>query len=126
MGTIAAARFSIGSTNIISYILEDGLTFEYFDIDAPDAGRTLDGKMHRARVAQKVKITVRCRPLTAAQLSSIQNLMTGQTFTVRYYNPAGTQVSKTMYKGDERYDAHLIVDSTTGEYHNYEFHLIEV
>ena len=52
--------------------------------------------------------------------------MTGQTFTVRYYNPAGTQVSKTMYKGDERYDVHLIVDSTTGEYHNYEFHLIEV
>jgi len=74
---MAAARFSIGSTNIISYILEDGLTFEYFDIDAPDAGRTLDGKMHRARVAQKVKITVRCRPLTTAQLSSIQNLMTG-------------------------------------------------
>ena len=82
--------------------------------------------MHRARVAQKVKITVRCRPLTAAQLSSIQNLMTAQTFTVRYYNPAGTQVSKTMYKGDERYDAHLIVDSATGEYRNYEFHLIEV
>ncbi len=41
---MAASRFAIGTTNIIQYIAEDGLTFQTFDIDAPDAGRTLDGK----------------------------------------------------------------------------------
>ena len=123
---MAAARFTIGNTNIIQYILEDGLTFQTFDIDAPDAGRTLDGKMHRARVATKTKIIVRCRPLTAAQLASIQALMTNQTFSVKYYTPAGAGMTKTMYKGDESYDVHLLVDSTAGEYRNYEVHLIEV
>ena len=107
---MAQARFAIGTTNIIQYIAEDGLTFQTFDIDAPDAGRTLDGKMHRARVATKTKILVRFRPL----------------FSVKYYDPAGSQVNKTMYKGDESYQARFIYDSTHGDYHDYEVHLIEV
>jgi len=123
---MAAARFTIGSTNIIQYIAEDGLTFQTFDIDAPDAGRTLDGKMHRARVATKTKILIRFRPLTGAQLTIIKNLMTAQSFSVKYYDPGGNQVSKTMYKGDEQYDAQFLYDSTTGIYINYEVHLIEV
>ena len=113
---MAASRFAIGTTNIIQYIAEDGLTFQTFDIDAPDAGRTLDGKMHRARVATKTKILVRFRPLTGSELTTIRNLMTGQTFSVKYYDPAGSQVNKTMYKGDESYQARFIYDSTHGDY----------
>ena len=123
---MAAARFAIGTTNIIQYIAEDGLTFQTFDIDAPDAGRTLDGKMHRARVATKTKILVRFRPLTGSELTTIRNLMTNQTFSVKYYDPAGSQVNKTMYKGDESYQARFLYDSTHGDYHDYEVHLIEV
>ena len=52
--------------------------------------------------------------------------MTGQTFSVKYYDPAGSQVNKTMYKGDESYQARFIYDSTHGDYHEYEVHLIEV
>ena len=82
--------------------------------------------MHRARDATKTKILVRFRPLTGAQLTVIRNLMTAQSFSVKYYDPGGNQVSKTMYKGDEQYDAQFIYDSTTGIYINYEVHLIEV
>ena len=123
---MAAARFTIGTTNIIQYIAEGGLTFDTEDIDAPDAGRTLDGKMHRARVATKLKIFIRFRPLTGAQLTIIRNLVTAQTFTVKFYDPGGNQVSKTMYKGKDTYDAQFIYDSATGLYINFEMHFIEV
>ena len=82
--------------------------------------------MHRARVATKTKILVRFRPLTGSELTTIRNLMTNQTFSVKYYDPAGSQVNKTMYKGDESYQARFLYDSTHGDYHYYEVHLIEV
>ncbi len=82
--------------------------------------------MHRARVATKTKITVKFRPLTGSELTMIQNLTTNQTFSVKYYNPAGNQVNKTMYKGTDVYAIWTLYDSASGLYKNYEIHLVEV
>lgn len=123
---MAAPRFAIGTTNIIQYIAEEGLTFDTEDIDAPGSGRTLDGKMHRNRVATKKKITVRFRPLSGSEITTVRNLMNNQTFSVKYYDIDGSQVTKTMYKGTDTYNLALAFSSLDGLYRGYEVHLIEV
>ena len=47
---------------MLPYIAEDGLKWTRFDVEAPYTGRTLDGVMHRGRVAVKIRLDVTCRP----------------------------------------------------------------
>ena len=39
--------FTVNNINLLPYIMEDGLKWTRFDVEAPDTGRTLDGVMHR-------------------------------------------------------------------------------
>ena len=118
-------RFQINSLNILSYIQEDGLTFEFWDIDAPDAGRTLDGLMHRNRVATKVKILVTCRPLTSDQVMLIRQALASEYITVRYIDPVSGQTQKTMYLGNMSMGESIIRPDGTALWKNFTFHLIE-
>ena len=122
---MAAPRFRVDGVELISYILEDGLTIQKFDIDAPDAGRTLDGLMHRNRVATKYKIQLDFRPLTASQLMTVERAFEPEFFTVQFYDPADGNVSIQMYKGDSGFTQRTAYTSNTGLYVNYNVHLIQ-
>ena len=50
-------------TDITKGIAYQGITFSRNDVEAPDAGRTLDGIMHRSRVAIKEKIKIKTVPM---------------------------------------------------------------
>ena len=69
--------------DITPYIAWQGLSFSRNDVDGPDAGRTMDGRMHRNRVAVKEKIQIKTVPLTRAQVSTLQILLYPETLTVR-------------------------------------------
>ena len=118
-------RFSINNYNILPYIAEDGLTFQFFDIDAPDAGRTLDGLMHRNRVATKVKILVTCRPLTSDEIMLIRQATASEYLTVRYIDPVSGQTQKTMYMGDCSCRESMIYPDGKARWVDYTFNLIE-
>ena len=60
--------FTVNNINLLPYIAEDGLEWTRFDVEAPDTGHTLDGVMHRGRVA--VKICMVAEEL-AAQLQAL-------------------------------------------------------
>lgn len=69
--------------DITPYIAFGGLTFSRNDVDAPNTGRSLDGLMHRGRVAVKEKMNVQTIQLTRAQSSWLQTLLYPQYIQVR-------------------------------------------
>ena len=69
--------------DITPWIAWQGLTFSRNDVDAPDVGRTMDGTMHRGRVASKEKMEVKTVQLTRAQSSRLQTLLFPESIQVR-------------------------------------------
>lgn len=76
-------RIYINDTEITDYIAFQGLKRGRSDIDSPNSGRTLDGIMHRGRVATKIRWDLTCRPLTADELQIIEGLIMPEYITVR-------------------------------------------
>ena len=93
-------RFAIGGVSFLSYLAEDGIKWTRFDVEAPDTGRTLDGVMHRGRVASKVRLDITCRPLTSAEATAVLGAIRPEFVTVRYTDPQDGLVSKTMYSNN--------------------------
>lgn len=93
--------FTVNGVNLLPYLAAEGLRWKLSDLDAPDAGRTLDGVMHRNRVAQKVDIECTCRPLTTAEASIVLQAINPEWVTVVYDDPRlGTTATKTMYSNN--------------------------
>lgn len=98
-------KFIIGTggnaVDMIPYTAhDDGFKWTRYDIDSPNTGRTLDGLMHRGRVATKIKLEIKCRPLTASELSIVLNAIRPEYVTVTYTDPMLGEVTKTMYSNN--------------------------
>ena len=92
---------TINGTDITPYIFRGGVKWQRSDIEAASAGRTLDGIMHRGRVATKIRLDVTCRPLTAAEASIVLTAIMPEFVTVTYTDPQiGDEVTKTMYSNN--------------------------
>lgn len=97
--------FTIGTggsaVNMVPYVAhDDGFKWTRYDIDSPNTGRTLDGLMHRGRVATKIRLDIKCRPLTASELSTVLNAILPEYVTVTYSDPMLGTVTKTMYSNN--------------------------
>lgn len=77
------AYFRIDGENIIQYIDLGGCKWSENDLDAPKSGRTLDGVMHRSKVAEKRRADIKLRRVKAADLNIILPLLRQQYFTVQ-------------------------------------------
>ena len=93
-----AFRFRVGGVNLLPYIAEDGIRWTRFDVEAPDTGRTLDGVMHRGRVAKKVRLDITCRPLQTSEAMTVLRAIEPEIVSVQYVNVAG-QVANTPFNG---------------------------
>ena len=100
MFPIATYRFIVNGVSLLPYLAEDGLKWTRFDVEAPDTGRTLDGVMHRGRVASKVRLDVTCRPLTDDQAMTVLRAILPEFVTVRYIDPQDGSVTRTMYSNN--------------------------
>ena len=78
---------TVDGVDLTPYIANRGLKWQRSDVEAPDAGRTLDGIMHRGRVATKIRLDITCRPLTSGEASIVLNAIYPEFVTVSY-NPA--------------------------------------
>lgn len=92
--------FTIGGVDMLPYIAHGGLKWQRSDVEAPDAGRTLDGVLHRGRVATKIRLDVTCRPLRASEASAVLNAILPEFVTVSYTDPMSGSVTKTMYSNN--------------------------
>ena len=117
--------FTVNNVNLLPYIVEDGLKWTRFDVEAPDPGRTLDGVMHRGRVAVKVRLDVTCRPLTASEAATVLGAIAPEFVTVRYEDPMQGSVSKTMYSNNIPALCATVYPDGTARWEGLAFPLIE-
>jgi len=88
--------------DLVPYIAYNGLKWQRNDIDASDSGRdTMDGLMHRDRVAQKDRFDCTLRPLTYDELHMILGWVQPQSFLVRVTDLiSGTSTTNVMYSNN--------------------------
>lgn len=91
----------VGNVDLTAYIQEDGFSVTRNDVDDSKTGRTLDGTMHRARIALKKKIEVNCRPLTQTEAQTVLTAILPEWVSVTYIDPqAGTRSNIQMYSNN--------------------------
>jgi len=101
--------------DITPYIAFGGLSFSRNDVDAPDAGRSMDGLMHRGRVAVKEKMNINTIPLTKSQSSSLQTLLYPETISVRVTPYPRTNAAHTMSMYSNNVKVTYLIHYTSGE-----------
>ena len=116
----------INNTDITDYIAFQGLKRSRNDIDSPDAGRTLDGAMHRARVATKIRYDITCRPLRASELNILEALIMPEYVNVTINDPYYGTVTKRMYSNNTTASYLIRKRDGTEWWGGIEFPLIEV
>lgn len=124
-----AFSIKIGSTDITNWIAYQGLKWSRNDVEAPDAGRTLDGLMHRGRVSTKIRLDITCVPLKDSDHRTLMNLILPETIQVTYTDPMYGTVTRTMYSNNNssQYMMKKVYGNTVIEYwDNVQFALIEV
>lgn len=87
----------IDGVNIVPYIAYGGVQWQRSDLDGTDAGRDLDGKLRRNRVATKVRLDITCRPLKTSEAQIVLNAIMPEWVSVKYTDPQAGEVTKKMY-----------------------------
>lgn len=92
----------IDGEDFTSYIdAHGGYSVGRNDVDGEDAGRTMDATMHRNRVAVKMKLTIKCRPLAGAECKKLLNAIYPEYVSVTYYDPrVGIRSNVVMYSNN--------------------------
>lgn len=89
--------FTVNGVDMTPYVAYGGFKWSRQDIDAPDTGRSMDGLMHRGRVATKIRLDITCRPLKAEELRIVLNAILPEYVTVTYDDPMYGRTTKIMY-----------------------------
>ena len=90
----------INGTDILPYLVQGGLKWSRNDLESPDAGRTLDGKMWRGRVATKIRLDLTFKELPTDQLHRVLKLLQPEFVTAEYYDPLLGNRSVQMYSNN--------------------------
>lgn len=90
----------INGVNILPFVAEKGIKWQRNDIDGPNAGRTMDGEMHRERITSKVRLDITCLPLYSSDAQTVLNAIAAEYVEVEYMDPMYGYVIKTMYSNN--------------------------
>ena len=117
--------FTINGVSIVEFIAENGIKWTRNDIENPDAGRTLDGTMHRGRVATKVRMDITCKPLKSEQAQIVLGAIKPEFVNVVYIDPQDGLVTRTMYSNNIPAICATIYEDGTALWDGIEFPLVE-
>ena len=108
---------TINGVDVLPLIEAGGLKWTMNDIDAPNSGRTLDGKMHRGKVTSKVKLELTFLPMSLENAKIILTVLNYEYVTVVLnIDPlAGGYATYEMYNSTRPATLYT-VDRKTGEY----------
>lgn len=110
-------------------LLENSIKWSRNDLDSDKAGRTLDGKMHRNRVAIKRKIEISgCKRLTTQQMALLNQDIMPETVTVSFLDAITGAVYTGTFYGSTVNAAIMSYDPLYNEtyWEDYSFNLTEV
>lgn len=91
-------KLIVNGVDMLPYLEGGGYKVTREDADSPDAGRTMDGTMHRARVTTKFRIDATFKALYTADAEKVLPALLPEYVEVTYTNPwlKGNQIT-TMY-----------------------------
>lgn len=92
--------FKINGVNCLPFVDDEGFAWSRNDIDSDQAGRTMDGQMHRGRIAIKKRLDITCKPLTTQQTMTLLNLIRPEFVEVEYTDPMDGVIYATMYSNN--------------------------
>lgn len=88
----------INSVDYITYVEMSGIVWSCDDLDSDESGRTLDGLMHRYRVAQKRKVTINLKPMKTEDFAALSIAIAAEYVTATILDPKiGAQTTFTFY-----------------------------
>lgn len=94
-------KLVVNGINLVPYLVDSGFKLTRADGDGPNAGRTLDYTMYRARVGTKFRIDATLKPLKKADANKIMPALMPEYVTVTYTNCfLGEDVTTTMYSNN--------------------------
>lgn len=92
--------FKINGIDITPYMNWNGLKYGVGDLDSEEAGRTLDGIMHRSRVATKMRWDVPVKKLTTSQLHTLLQLISPEWVTLTCFDLQRGETSYRVYSNN--------------------------
>lgn len=125
--TLSIYNTSTGQwVDITPYIEYGGIKYSKNDIDGPDAGRTLDGTMYRARVAEKHRLDIKCHVAKASDYWLVQSLIRPSQFQVRFEDEPGVVSTWWMYSNNFTKSFFQVMPDGSEFWQEFEFPLIEI
>lgn len=112
----------INGVDITPFVLQKGIKWQRNDLDGKNAGRTMDGTMHRDRITSKVRLDVSCLPLSTEDARTVLNAIYPEYVTVEYLDPMGGMTTKEMYSNN---NPATYIDTATDLWEGITFPLIE-
>lgn len=112
----------INGIDIMPCIKQKGIKWSRKDIEGSNAGQTMDGIMHRERVASKVRLDITCLPLRSEDAAKVLNAIYPEYVEVEYIDPMYGHVYKTMYSNNA---PATYIDTETDLWEGISFPLIE-
>lgn len=90
----------INGVDMLPYIEAKGIKWQRSDLESSNAGRTLDGLMHRGRVATKIRLDITCMPLKSEDVAKVLKAIYPEFVTVEYTDPMDGLVTREMYSNN--------------------------
>lgn len=115
--------FKINGRDMLPYIAQKGIKWQRYDLDGPNAGRTLDGNLIRDRVASKIRMDITCLPLSSDDAMIVLNTIYPVYVDVEYTDPMYGNVIKTFYSNNI---PATYINTTTDMWEGITFSLIEI
>lgn len=112
----------VNGVDITPYVEQRGIKWQRNDLDGANAGRTMDGTMHRERVTSKVRLDITCLPLSSEDAATVLNAIYPEYVEVEYIDPMYGHSIKTMYSNNA---PATFVDTVTDLWEGINFPLIE-
>lgn len=91
------AVFKINNVDYSDCVKRGGCDWTRYDLDKDGSGRSLDGYMHRHRLAQKRKLRYECHRLTDARAQQLAAALDPETVSITYNDMKLGVTTKTFY-----------------------------
>lgn len=113
--------------DITKYIKYEGAEFGRHDVEAPSAGRTIDGKMHRNRVAIKERVDLSTVPIDNTVTALLHSYILPETVRFRITPYPSTNAPKIMTVYSNEVKTHYLIHRADGrDIYTMTFPLVEV
>lgn len=91
------AIFKVNGQDFTDFLPEGAIGWSRNDLDSDETGRTLDGLMHRTRIAIKRKLSITTRCLTTDEIMRLNSAIQEPFISVTYLDPIDGVTTKTFY-----------------------------